>query len=283
MHQSTLRHLLQGAAAPIFASLAILAGTTLIAHAQDYVYEIPDDGSFDAGAVARRIMHFRPSIPNVHAIQSIHIPSPGQSYVNHATRRAHNEEIYRWPENKLPIKVFIGAGECVKGYQSSFRQFLVEAYTKWADASNGKLSWQLVDSKADADVVCAWTDELPTIATGAEAGRTRVNTSFNTETREGIISHATMDLRTVSDDGRPFTQAEMKRICLHEVGHAFGIETHSPYHDDIMYHAVSPTQPPVLSQRDKYSIQELYRAYPTVNALNGNEQSRNENGGPQHS
>lgn len=171
-------------------------------------------------------------------------------------------EKYRWPAESFPIKVYIAPGDCDTGYRSSFRTYLVEAFNTWAEASNHKVGWQLVSDRSKADLICSWVGELPMIATGQEAGRTRLTTRFNTETNEGMIHHGTMDLLTINTDGRPFSDAEMRRICLHEAGHAYGLEYHSPHHDDIMYRAVSPTQPCVLSQRDVANINDLYSSYP---------------------
>ncbi|GEM_PF-969650 len=64
--------------------------------------------------------------------------------------------------------------------------------------------------------------------------------------------------------GVPFSAAELKKIALHEIGHAIGIKGHSAVPSDIMYAVTSPAQAATLSSRDISSVNQIYRSYPAV-------------------
>ncbi|MBZ0185329.1 MAG: matrixin family metalloprotease, partial [Candidatus Obscuribacterales bacterium] len=54
---------------------------------------------------------------------------------------------------------------------------------------------------------------------------------------------------------------DMKKVCLHEVGHALGINGHSSDNHDIMFFSESPSVWPALTKRDKLTIRLLYQGY----------------------
>ena len=169
--------------------------------------------------------------------------------------------LYTWPADKLPVKVFIRDGADVAGYRPEFTEALRSAFERWIDASKGRLSWREVDREDAADVVCYWRTDVRERINGTEAGLTRTHTRFNTETREGTIVRATMGLLTELP-GKRFSGEEFQKICLHEVGHAFGLAGHSHERGDIMYKSVSGVQSRDLTERDCIAINRLYGAYP---------------------
>jgi predicted Zn-dependent protease len=67
--------------------------------------------------------------------------------------------------------------------------------------------------------------------------------------------------------GRDFGDEEVAKTCLHEAGHAFGLQGHSRVRDDIMYYAVSKDQEFKLSTRDINTISTLYANFPAVSGL----------------
>src|SRR5256885_5620169 len=66
---------------------------------------------------------------------------------------------------------------------------------------------------------------------------------------------------------RPPRSTLFPYTTLFRSGHALGLQGHSPYRDDIMYYAVSPTQHPTLSQRDVNTLVKLYAGAPTIDSL----------------
>jgi Tfp pilus assembly protein PilF/predicted Zn-dependent protease len=166
----------------------------------------------------------------------------------------------RWPSNRLPIKVFIDNGNKVDGFRESFRRCLVEALDAWIEASGNKLAYTLVSNRANSDVVCEWTDN-PADVTGkgtqAERGISHVFTSGNIITKGTlkILTRPTLEQGTLSDE-------DVKKACLHEVGHLLGLQGHSTNNHDVMFFTVdTSTVWPVLTKRDKLTMAKLYAGY----------------------
>jgi len=175
--------------------------------------------------------------------------------------------VRRWPPAKLPIKVFIDSGAGVKGMRESYRQVLIEALDAWMRASQGRLAYELVPSKEQADFLCDWTAS-PGDVTGegseSEQGVARI---FGRDHGHGVveIDRATLRVLTVDrekEGAPPVSDEVMKKTCLHETGHALGLMGHSPNSHDVMFFSESPTVWPVLSKRDKATLVRLYEWYP---------------------
>jgi hypothetical protein len=164
---------------------------------------------------------------------------------------------YTWQLEKMPIKIWIGHGEGLPGYKPIFRDYIRRGFDTWCSASDGKLSWIEVDDPNKADVAVRWTDHVTERPEGTEAGRTSALTRLNSATGKGIVYGARMLFLTRLPE-RLFTDLEVEKTCLHEAGHALGLQGHSPYRDDVMYYAVSPTLDPVLTQRDRNTLVKLY-------------------------
>lgn len=168
--------------------------------------------------------------------------------------------ILRWDEDRLPIKVFISDGNGVPGYRSSFKQIVTRSFDEWASASKNKLSWKEVDNERQADVILTWTPKLDGPENSPEAGRTSTRVRMNRANGTGVIDFAHIQIQTLINR-QQVADAEMWRIVLHEVGHAYGLQGHSPSNGDIMYRAVNPRQSPQLSSRDIATINRLYSGY----------------------
>jgi predicted Zn-dependent protease len=176
------------------------------------------------------------------------------------------EGAYVWASNRLPLTVFISDGSAVRGYQPQFRGLIAKAFDEWCRASNGRLSWRQVNSRQQAAIVVGWTDRTKSMGAGFEAGETRTTTVTS---RYGGTSIESAQITILTNMmGRPFAQSELYKTCLHEVGHALGLQGHSHTQGDIMYPSLNPRQVPYLTARDSNTIQLLYRGYreapPTV-------------------
>ena len=176
-----------------------------------------------------------------------------------------SEGTYRWPIERLPIRVFIDSGAGVKGFRESFRHDLLESFDAWTKASGNRLRYVLVPERTEADVVCDWTSnpaEVSEAGTQSERGMAHIFASHG-DIRRGtvkILTKPTLDEGTLSND-------DMKKACLHEVGHVVGMQGHSPNNHDVMFFTVdTATVWPVLSKRDKATIARLYESYPEASA-----------------
>lgn len=174
--------------------------------------------------------------------------------------------LLRWDEDRLPLKVFISDGSAVPGFRNSFNKIVTRAFDAWATASGGKLAWREVTSQRDADVVLTWTPKLDGPENSPEAGRTSTKIRLNRATGIGVIDAAHIEIQTLINR-QQVPDEEMWRIVLHEVGHAYGLQGHSPSNGDIMYRSVNPHQNPQLSSRDVATINHLYAGYPMQNNI----------------
>jgi len=175
------------------------------------------------------------------------------------------EGMYQWPADKLPIKVYIAPGNDVPGYKPQYREMIQKSFATWQGATNGRVSWLEVNDRAQANITVDWTNGVHERPEGTEAGKTSTMTRLNTETNVGTIYGARMQILTRLPE-REFADEEVQKTCLHEAGHALGIQGHSPYRDDIMFYAVSPTQKPRLTTRDVFTMTRLYSEYPVRSA-----------------
>jgi hypothetical protein len=164
---------------------------------------------------------------------------------------------HRWAASHLPLKVFIDSGAGVPGYRPNFDSIMVSALDEWIKTSQGILSWQRVASAEQANIVITWTSVRTERPEGTEAGLTKTTTRMNPITREGVIAKVNMHIVTQLP-GRAFSDADIKKTCLHEIGHALGLQGHSPNAGDIMYYAISPRQKSALTERDRATINDLY-------------------------
>lgn len=162
-----------------------------------------------------------------------------------------------WPLERMPLKVFISDGAGTPGYQDYYPDFMRKAFNEWQGTSSGKVRWQEVASPEQADIVVSWTAEAKPKGPGVEAGETKSTIGVNRFTGQQNIIRAHISILT-SLMGRPFDDVDTYKTCLHEVGHAIGMEGHSSVASDIMYPILNKAQTPYLKERDINTIAELY-------------------------
>jgi predicted Zn-dependent protease len=157
--------------------------------------------------------------------------------------------LFRWGHTS-PITVFINPGTPVKEYRPEFDEALRQAFDDWAEATNHRFTFVLQQVKDKPDIEISWTDDMHAADWTAEAGDTHLQSG-----PEGLTS-ATIRLLTVD----PFKQAPLGKealhaVCLHEIGHALGLQGHSGREGDIMFPILHEDS---ISARDRDTLIALY-------------------------
>ena len=189
----------------------------------------------------------------------------GPDYYRAATAKG----VMKWPPEMMPIKVYIDSGRGIKGCRAAFPEALGMALTAWSQATNNRLSWRMVQSPDQADIVCTFapTNQNFTnhITDPQEQGEV---SSYESFVRDGqrYIHHATLAIATYNSiTGRNLTDGEARNVALHEIGHALGLVGHSPNYHDIMFFITNPGGGTVerrLSARDVATMNLLYMNNP---------------------
>src|SRR5262249_336240 len=73
--------------------------------------------------------------------------------------------IARWPQSRLPLKVFMSAPAGIPGAKGSYKIAFVDALNMWTRVSGHRLRWIEVKSAAKADVVLRWTNRRADVVT----------------------------------------------------------------------------------------------------------------------
>ncbi|MBY0550468.1 MAG: matrixin family metalloprotease [Candidatus Obscuribacterales bacterium] len=165
----------------------------------------------------------------------------------------------KWPTTRMPLRIFIAAGASIPSYRPEFDEQLRQACQAWTKASGDTVTFTAAKERNNSDIEVTWSSKRSEAVIATEAGHTRVF-----EDQSGI-NKATITLFTVPPPStpQPITEDAMHVACLHELGHALGIQGHSKDPRDIMAPAFKYIRSAngvviALSQRDCNTIARLY-------------------------
>ena len=187
--------------------------------------------------------------------------------------------VRRWPINKMPLAIYISNGtnddgQPVQGFREEFNYILLGAINDWMKASHHRLSYRLVTDPKQADLACTWTDDpafLHDEGNKVEQGVAQVfaETKPGTDGTKSILSAHVRILVLNRDTNAALTSDDMKKTCLHEIGHALGIVGHSPSNKDVMFYSNASAVWPALTKRDKATVLRIYQDFPEPPASAG--------------
>lgn len=171
----------------------------------------------------------------------------------------------KWPKTRMPLRVYIEPGTGVPFHRPEFDKQLMQACAVWTEASGGSITFAASADRKRSDIEVVWSNKRTEAIAATEAGHTRIF-----EDGRGI-TRATIKLFTVPPPTTPspITEDSMHVACLHELGHALGIQGHSKDPRDIMapsfkYIRSASGVTIGLSQRDCNTIAALYCPQPKV-------------------
>ena len=187
----------------------------------------------------------------------------------------YNGRIQRWQLARLPLKVFISngtdeLGHRVDGFRENFNQILLDSLDTWVKASSGRLAYVLVDDANKADLLCTWTDRIGFLrdkGANVEQGAARVHSRQISNGEEAIMQVNLIVLLINPSSHRQISDEEVKKTCLHELGHALGFSGHSTNNRDVMFYSESPSVWASLTRRDSNTMARLYGDYPPSTAF----------------
>ncbi len=159
-----------------------------------------------------------------------------------------NGRIMRW--TFMPLKVYIAPMKFYskQGQEYKYRDMVVRALNEWQNATNGRISFKVVNTLLESNVNIDWKrverKALGHCYFNFDASNRLYGAEVAIGLTEGLVHADYMD------------EGEVYHTILHEIGHAVGLgHSHNPA--DIMY---TPHQKGVnsISQGDKLTVNWLY-------------------------
>lgn len=152
----------------------------------------------------------------------------------------------RWPNPNVPLRVYI-SGTVAAARDGLVSHEIKSALRQWCEASNGKVRYVLTDQYTAADIV--FVCEVTSDHRWAE-NVTEYHNAMYDRVRVFLLEETLLKL----------APKRVRGLCLHEVGHAFGIRNHSDDSHDAMSLAATDDFHPVLglSNNDRKLIAKLY-------------------------
>jgi tetratricopeptide (TPR) repeat protein len=158
----------------------------------------------------------------------------------------------RWPAERMPLKVFVQTD----GTNTDRTRMLKEALDEWSEQTGSAVRFEFVKDKSAADIDFSFQKTDNFNPEQSEPGKTDLTYSHRG------IKHATTTIEIgPADSAAPKSLDFLKGACLHAIGHALGIQGHSPDPRDVMFNVVRIQSPQdMLTSRDESTIKHLYGA-----------------------
>jgi hypothetical protein len=168
--------------------------------------------------------------------------------------------VTKWRRQDMPLKVYVRKNIQIPEYYDQFLIIVRDSLDQWCAATGGAVSYKLVNTKEEANMVCDYTDHRELVSSDHELGidgntDTRIRKQDNTTDWANIV----ILVRDAPNASAFRNRTLITKTFLHEVGHVLGMHGHSPNNHDVMFLAATPEPIGKLSVRDKNTIKRIYQ------------------------
>ena len=160
-------------------------------------------------------------------------------------------QVSRWLSKNLPLKIAVVLEPHLALSKDKLTDLVRQAAKSWSQASDGYLSFVVSNDDNNAHIRIYFQKG---IITGPYEINLHSGDNFGESNYLGILERATIKI-PVSPNS---TSKDLAHVCLHELGHALGLQGHSASPGDVMFPWTVPSSRDVLSNRDKKTIKRLY-------------------------
>lgn len=170
----------------------------------------------------------------------IFVHDSGDNYFEHIKLK---DNYVKW--DAFPINVYVSPCENA--------HIIKNAFLQWEKATNGLVSFNFVGNIVAAKITVSTVDKLSVpYKENYEAGLATVNA------RNNIIYKSHIDILKINPQtNEKLSDSLILTTAMHEVGHALGIQGHSPNNNDLMS-AVNHSGTKKITQRDLNTLRKLY-------------------------
>lgn len=198
------------------------------------------------GIVSRAMMSSQGNEAKANQIAGV-LKKTGDNYLGSTISAG---KIVHWELSRMPLLVYVGSGAGVDGWSQDMQASVYSGIREWEAATNYKIRFKQVRDPGQANIKIRWQRNF----NHGKVGENPFESIGDTIVRSDVTIATHID-----PNGPVLNSSEIKQIATHEIGHALGLQGHSPYEGDIMYYMMNPAQSGVPTARDKKTVALLYR------------------------